>query len=187
LQNTDFLSCIAAAKNQAYSYEERLPVVFMIRRCLLLLVIAGMLASQLAALPHAHAGLSANEQKEHDATPHVHCTSGHRHHHSHVNHLHQRSAPPKTAEDSHQNLPQDGVQQETHDATAIYCPQFIATKYSSQERASSLANCFSQLCVEIRHLAAVPQVVVLCADWRHPPDAVQDDSHLYLTLRTLRI
>lgn len=53
-------------------------------RILSLLLIAAVLVCQLARSPHAHPGMGAAEQSEHDRTPHVHLLGfSHAHGHSH--------------------------------------------------------------------------------------------------------
>jgi len=63
----------------------------MIRRAVMLAVIAGWLVSQLAAMPHAH----ATGDTAHSARPHVHLGGhGHCHHHAaEVGHSHAPRSP----------------------------------------------------------------------------------------------
>jgi hypothetical protein len=64
------------------------------RRCISLLVLAGFFANQLAVVlhaPHDHGAMTAEAQREHDATPHFHWRgNGERYHHHHAHrHVHR--------------------------------------------------------------------------------------------------
>ncbi len=89
----------------------------MFRRILSTFAIVGFIASQWAAMPHAHGG---SEGAAHSAVPHVH-TSSHSHRHGHGHHHHHPT--------HHKHRPSgDGVQDGTdHDADAIYLPTATPT------------------------------------------------------------
>jgi hypothetical protein len=167
----------------------------MLRHFISLLAILGLFASQLAALPHAHAGMSPDEQQKHDATPHFHCRwlehdhhghrhghDHHRHGHSHGDHSHHPEQPSPSPNPS--TLPEG---RNEHDATAVYCPG-SATAASVAPQSVSLRSLF-------RHLVDFPSYQFFTrlepGDERfargRPPDKILDGSNLYLTLRNLRI
>lgn len=168
----------------------------MFRRCVSILVIAGLLVSHLAAMPHAHGVVSGAEQERHDATPHFHCnwfSGSHSHSHGH-SHSHDHSH----SEDRHNHEPSDGNAESPeglqdrdlgggeHDTDAIYVAQITA---SLDAKGGSRAN------ESPSHIAAALPHQTDCSDaeqaatrliWR-PPDKVCDESNLYLTIRQLRI
>lgn len=152
------------------------------RRCVFLIAIVGLLASQLAAVPHAHGGLTIDEQREHDATPHFHSHGfHHRHDHTPGGHRHRHFVQPSEGR-PHQRP--DRIPQREHDATAIDCRwQVLAVSqtWSTTKLVTwgttlndyPLANC--SFASESEFIAG------------RPPDQVLDRSNLYLTLRNLRI
>ena len=169
----------------------------MIRRCVSLLVILGMLASQLVAIPHAHAGHSAADQQKHDATPHFH-TGPHRHgDHEHApangGHGHDdhgpstESASESQPRDPSNDLPPVPSGGSGHDADAVFVPASSGPLSSSTSHES--AESTSQLAADVppigSHGGAWP--LLRSAPMWHPPDAVQDGSDTYLTLRNLRL
>lgn len=165
----------------------------MFRRFISFLVIAGLLASQLAVLPHAHAGMSAEERQQHDATPHFHCqglSHDHGHDHSHGGHSHKHgdpsreSAPNQPANDSTGSFPPFGLVGLDHDATAVFVPVQASVPKTANDGGSAATA------------VLIPIVIYDFTDVRlglrraplwHPPDAVLDGSDTYLTLRNLRI
>jgi hypothetical protein len=154
----------------------------MFRRFVSLLVIAGMFASQLAAIPHAHGEMSREEQQKHSATPHVHVFGHCQHCHSHCHsnghsHHHENepeSGPPQPAGDGY-----------NHDSTTIYLGDSanLATTVGiasvTPTTVLDLPSSFAPTTFGFdgSNVPALP--------W-HPPDEVADDSEIYLTLRTLR-
>lgn len=168
----------------------------MFRRCISLLVIMGLFASQLAAIPHAHAGISAADQQRHDATPHFHGDwfhhGDHTHGHSHGERKHAPTEPPKEegsepGENSDGQPLSDGLGGPGHDTSAIFVP-IRAGALSTAREQESAASAW-QLA------AMVPANDGLGDNWPspcstprwHPPDEVLDASDTYLTLRNLRI
>jgi hypothetical protein len=168
----------------------------MFQNCISLLVIVGLFAGQTVATPHAHAGSSAEEQRKHDATPHFHSQRyrcGHDHGHSDGEHSHSHGSQPQQKSDSppagaskSQPLP-NGLNGIDHDANAVFVPLqagTLSTTGHNDTTAIALA------------IAAMTSPTVGVGDiWQnklstprlHPPDAVQDGSERYLTLRNLRI
>lgn len=167
----------------------------MFRGCISVFVIAGLFASQLAAVPHAHGGSSAEDRHEHDAKPHFHCnwlSAGHDvHEHGGKAHSHATPAPVRVPVGSESNsddsLPPEAGWNTDHDANAVYVLNQAApgpTTNSTQGIASAgqLAFCFPPT-VWHSSLSFVARSVPC---W-HPPDEVLDASDAYLTLRNLRI
>ena len=168
----------------------------MFRRCVSLLVIAGFLASQLAAIPHAHGNASAEEQREHDAKPH--CHFGHTHHdhgHSHSGHNHPHELPGQDQEEGSRPLSggtdtellETGLLATDHDANAIFLPgrAWTASTTSQKDHAQSVWQ-ISALTANPVNLGNVPSFAKSAPRW-HPPDEVLDASGSYLILRNLRI
>ena len=171
----------------------------MFRGCLCALTIVGLLAGQAVTIPHAHGAVSADEQRRHDATPHVHWNSpkhshahsGHGHCHSGHGHVHSPNREGANsvrgrAADAQDTLPQQAsLSGKEHDSDAVF-----VWPIQSGRRSTSSDN------VEIAswHLLAAatesPTDVMRNAAPRpqtHPPDEVADASDIYLTLRMLRI
>lgn len=161
----------------------------MFRRCLSLLVIAGLLASQLAVIPHVHGSATPEEQQKHNATPHIHCAwlghSGHDHSHSGKGHSHPGShhdegAKPAT-DDSDGHPLAIGLSGADHDTDAIFVSDQAATasRQVSAWQPAALAPLFTGINDLRSRQSPSPR-------W-HPPDEVLDASDTYLTLRNLRI
>lgn len=159
----------------------------MFRRMVAILVALGLLASHLAAIPHAHGGMSAAEQKRHDATPHFHSHGpGHAHHgrrhdHRHSPKSHKTHLPQLPAEVAGEGA-LSPVTVESHDSSTVFVP--VSATSSAQKVASVTADTGTWTSAPCELLAA-SQVKWASAPW-HPPDEVLDGSKLYLTLRTLR-
>lgn len=163
----------------------------MLQRGIALLVIVGFLASQLAAIPHAHSCYSTTQQQKHDSTPHVHLSwlgSSHHHHdhlhggrpHSHPHVKHHGSTPVEKHDDS---APiQDS---EDHDASAISIAVPLGLPISSsQATAGTETSQLPAIAVPIVCHSDLSRFQPIC--W-HPPDSAWADSHLYLSLRNLRL
>jgi hypothetical protein len=156
----------------------------MFRRCISLVVVAGILASHLATIPHAHAGMSAVEQKRHDATPHFHSHGpGHSHHgHRHSrkpSYSHSRHASAHVASNSSLSPFAGG----SHDNSAVFVP--VSAPSADQKGMSTAAIVGAGSIPAPGKLLATFQAKLASAPW-HPPDEVLDSSKIYLTLRTLR-
>ncbi len=161
----------------------------MFRRCVSLLIIVGMFASQLAAVPHAHAEFSQEEQRKHDATPHFHlfghCQQCRSHSHADGSH-HRHDRLSEQDESDRQNSPPVG-KSPGHDADAVFvgigtdCTLVSITQVSSTQvlLIALQTPVATSICgIEAKEVQGLP--------WR-PPEQVLDDSETYLTLRTLRI
>lgn len=170
----------------------------MFRRCISFLVMVGFFASQLASVPHAHAGSSAEERQKHDATPHFHVewfcgddAHGESCDHGEHSHSHDGQHPDKPVQspfsDSEDQPHSDGLNCIAHDTNAIFAPsQVVAISIPAHNDTKAVAEQFAavNLLTEIRSdiWPSLP-----CKQPLHPPDAVQDGSDTYLTLRNLRI
>jgi hypothetical protein len=162
----------------------------MLRTGISLLAIAGLLASQLASVPHAHAGMTSAGRQRHDALPHFHLRwSGHhaagQNHagHPHGAHRHGHDHRPARAGDSQ---PAPGPAGAEHDDWAVYCPAGAITAVPGEPPAMP------------RSLQGGPEVgpgeTVAALESNEgggvrgrPPDGGRAGAHLYLTLRNLRI
>jgi hypothetical protein len=162
----------------------------MFRRCVCILVLLGFIAGQLAVVPHAHGGYSPEEQRQHDARPHVHvgfCGHSHEHNHSHDGHSHSHPTD-KAAPASVEQLSNGGCGPcVEHDADAIYLPCGASSPATvkDQRTASSAelihsadtASCATCLLPNPRNASAPI----------HPPNGHSSGAKLFLTLRNLRI
>ncbi len=173
----------------------------MLRRYVSLLVIMGLFASQLAAMPHAHAGATTVERQKHDSTPHfhlhwfedghdhAHCSGGHKHSHDslHDEPLHGDSPAQEPTGDSQAQPLSNGLSSASHDANAIFVPVCAnAFSVTSQDASPTTALQF----VTIATLVNLLEDAWSCMRSTrpvHPPDAAKDGSDIYLTLRNLRI
>lgn len=168
----------------------------MLHRCISLLVILGLFAGQLAAVPHAHAELSTEDRQEHDATPHIHCHWPGHDHHGHYDHGHGHSNGDQPrhhfggvgpADRPADRSPQDGVSEFDHGASMICVPvTMTAVAAGRQVAQASTAQWWTAHAV----LANIGPNLGKRGDsngsWR-PPDFLRDGSGIYLTLRQLRI
>ena len=161
----------------------------MFRRCLSLFAIAGFVASQLAAIPHAHAGASLPEQRRHNATPHFHAAHGHGHHSHHHSDSHSERHPNGGAEHSDHSSGQplgSCLSGADHDADAIFvaghnCSLWTITRADLSASALQVADLALRAgCLSDHGRTAWP------LRWR-PHDEVLDGSETYLILRNLRI
>lgn len=161
----------------------------MFRRCVTFLVIAGFLASQLAAIPHAHGVASAKEQQKHDATPHFHYEwfghAGHDHGHSHPGQRHGLGQEAPSSDNSDGQPLGIGLSGAAHDSDAVFVPRQAVFAASSKDRV-----------VAAWQLAALVALHDFLGDHKwipnpsprwHPPDQILDASDTYLTLRNLRL
>lgn len=180
-------------------YRGKAKLDFMFRRCVSLLVIAGFLASQLAAVPHAHGGASPEGRREHDAAPHFHWAwlshAAHHHDHSHSpsGHEHSHSGPQSRDQNDSKGSsgepigpPQiTGLPGAGHDADAIFVSGQTAAASPSKDQASKT----TQLIASVRLVACLDGLALnprLPPCW-HPSDEALDASDTYLILRNLRI
>jgi hypothetical protein len=161
----------------------------MFRRCISTLVLLGFVAGQLAAIPHAHGGCSPEEQREHDARPHVHvgfCGHSHDHDDSHDGHSHNRATDKVSPASGQQVFDDDGACNIEHDADAIYLPCVASPVAVKEQRITSGPGPISSTDLALDatgfraelHYASVPI---------HPPNGHSSGAKLFLTLRNLRI
>lgn len=171
----------------------------MFRGCVSSLVIVGLLASFLAAVPHVHAGMSAEERREHDASHHVHhFLLGHAHHdHDHGHDHHHHGA-------SHHDHRQDAGQSKSPESPAslpvvpegtltapdedygvrVHAPMPLAAGHPGQ----SFAKAFeSQVLIATDSLPTLHFYQVPQLDVHHAGKFWCDGSGLYLALRHLRL
>jgi hypothetical protein len=165
--------------------------ILMFRRCISLIVIVGLFASQLAAVPHAHAGLSGQEQQEHDSTPHFHCSwrchSQQGHKHSHGDHCHEQGGTEKpTKQPTEKPLP-DSIADLGHDTNAVYAPALPLVVTAEKHHQPSTSTLILAANVAIQSVVPVTNTADGRRAYWHPPDAVVDGSGIYLALRNLRI
>ena len=143
-------------------------------RCLSFVAILGLLASQLAAMPHAHAGMTTAEQQKHAAKPHFHTGKhSHSHDHSHGGHSHRHDTPAN-----------EPASEPSHDDAAVYFD--VETDLVLISKTASLdAN---QATFQIVAIVELEQISPdsLARHW-HPPNTGQDGTETYLTLRNLRL
>jgi len=140
----------------------------------------GFVASQLAAIPHAHAGLSPAEQLEHSHHPHVHVGG--------CSHPHEHNCTPLHSHD-HERVPQPAPARTPlpcHDAAAIYLPtgsEWASLPLQEQVKKDRAAG----------PVTTADDVASLCNEFEsrfcslHPPDSPPGGSKIFLKLRSLRI
>jgi hypothetical protein len=162
----------------------------MFRRCVSILVLLGFVAGQLAAVPHAHGGCSSEQQREHDARPHVHvgsCSHSHDHNDSHDGHSHSH-ATDKPAPASGEQLSNSGCGPYVeHDADAIYLPCGASSPVAvKDQRTASSADPISSADTASYATCLLPDPRNASAPI-HPPNGHSSGAKLFLTLRNLRI
>jgi hypothetical protein len=155
------------------------------RRCLSLLLILGLIASPLAAMPHAHAEMSNAEKCEHDQTPHVHTHShGHHHHHGHDAQNERAATPKNSSKAPSDDASDDGALRYFHGAICFEIQSEALCKVNQVEELH--AKTFSVAAINWLEANLAPMTAIRPSLWQ-PPDAVLDESTIYLTLRNLRI
>jgi len=146
----------------------------MFRRCISILLLLGFVASQLAAVPHAHAGRS---DAGHDAHPHVHLAWFCHDHHGEREHDH----------DSHESTPGRSIGTDReHDCDAVYLSRNPLRNQSVETAVSDMRS---------TAVATLPVAVPSSFLLSEQPSPVAADAlpsrapncALYLTLRALRI
>lgn len=165
----------------------------MLRRCVLLLVMMGLIANPLVAGPHAHAGMTADEQREHDATPHFHSFGDHHGSHVHAHHAegssdghghHEHDSKHVNAAFQHSMEP---VSSEAHDSTSIPCSPSLLTR-SSAEMNSTVSWQLRILSAPLFCVFTEPIFSSVTAKFfQGAPVLTRNGSDLYLLLRNLRI
>lgn len=177
----------------------------MFRSIVAISLIAGLLAGQLAARPHAHGYSTPLQQQQHDVTPHFHFAwfgtpshdhghshSKHHHHHghshSHHGHSHYKRSQPVIASNIVEPQKQptgnniDAIQ---HDADAVYLTGLVLATVPTE---SSIPQDWAFIATTPVFFTLEDLLAVLqpAPRW-HPPDKMLDDSNIYLTTRNLRI
>lgn len=174
----------------------------MVRNCIVLLLIAGLAASHLAVMPHAHEDATAEQQKQHDATPHFHLTwlgapahshshGGHHHdghshvHQGHSHHSHSHSGQVSESQSDAAQPTGNGISMPEHDADAV-STSVLALNTTRVESTMPPGWTFTAPLPSFLTLEDLVVVLQPSPRW-HPPDKVQDDSEIYLTMQNLRI
>jgi len=141
----------------------------MLRLGISVLAALGLLAGQLAAVPHVHGGVFLSDEHQHDGTPHFHI-------HGHADHGHCHVPA---------NLPGPSI--EDHDVTSI-CVSVSSAVTSATSSGRFGPTSPELLAIEPLQdgLETIWLLPISSAAW-HPPDATADGGDIYLTLRNLRI
>jgi len=160
----------------------------MLRRSQSIVLTVGYLASQLAAVPHAHGQSGDSQPSDHSARPHFHVSWFGRHDHSHDDHSqddghthhHERDGTHPQPPSSESNAGHDD-----HDSDAVYLPNDTGVSLPSK----CVGSPDSLQVVSTLVIAAVnmPAAVSECLTDARPPDKCSPDCPLYLALRALRI
>jgi hypothetical protein len=161
----------------------------MFRRCVSTLVLIGFVAGQLAAVPHAHGGCSPEEQREHDARPHVHvgfCGHSHDHDDSHSGHAHNRATDEVSPASGQQLFDGGGARNAEHDADAIYLPCGAYPVAVKDQRTASSADLIHSTVSGSDAIGLLPEPRYVAVPI-HPPDGYSPCVKLFLILRNLRI
>lgn len=164
----------------------------MFRRCISLLIIAGVLAGQLAEIPHAHGGMSAEEQRVHDLSPHIHCHS-HQHHsqsdHSQSDHSQAESTPPPESEGDGNGGVNAGFDWHHHAADSVEIDLPYQSLTGSAVSSASHVKMLRQLdCLTWAAGNSCPPILqILSSRLFTPPASCANGSDLYLTTCKLRI
>lgn len=185
----------------------------MFRRCVALLVTAGFLAGQTAAIPHAHG--SASQDPDHGARAHCHLEwfghwewfghgeheqgHGHSHHsqdshrsqhshhsHGHPGHSHHSPSEPKSQPPECTAVHTDPIHTD-HDADAVYLPDCVGARATTLSASAATAPCPWVLAPPFALFDVAANAARRVAGYCHPPDEVLDASDSYLILRNLRI
>ena len=163
----------------------------MFRGCVSSLVIVGLLASFLAAVPHVHAGMSAEERREHDVSRHLHhLLLGHAHHdHEHEHdHHHRTHADVTESTDSSAavSLVPEGILTAPAEDHGLCLHAWMPL--AAGDPGQSLAKVIeSQVLISTDSLPSLllPQAPIL--DVQRWDDCWHDGTGLYLALRHLRL
>lgn len=162
----------------------------MFRRCVSVLLLLGYVAGELATVPHAHGGLSVEQQTQHDARPHIHLGPfAHRHEHGHppAGHSHRHLSDHEPAGEADQSPAESHPSGSEHDRAAIFFPS--GTAAHSPGRNQTTATSTKQSSALAVGLAAAgfdgrvrPSCVAI-----HAPDVGPPHAKRFLTLRNLRL
>ena len=143
----------------------------------------GLVVSQMATLPHAHAGLSPGQERELNARPHIHVgREPPAHSHDHL-HSQGHDGPSQAQISANGRLGRVRIYSSTneHDTDAIYLSSG-STAWTHRvsvaaELSKPTSNDFVSLLSEVRSSFLS----------RHPPNRDTHSGKLFLKLRTLRI
>lgn len=158
---------------------------FMFRRIICLALIGSLIASQLAAVPHAHCNLTTAESLAHAHTPHFHIHGGHSHggnqahSHQHVDRNNLRLSEP------HASSKVVAIGQSGHDCDAIfYSAHVMNSSHVKDKNASDRCLLVGEwyYCDSFSMESHAIDLTVL-----PPPDILPDSSEIYLVLQNLRI
>ena len=153
----------------------------MINRCIPVAVLLGFIATRLALIPHAHAGLSAEECVKHDAAPHIHCQGKAAHKHSHEKDEFEGHHAVKTSDSLCIQASPDEFDHDNN-AIATSLNTYVSDLGSNQHQLSNILD-YSLISIEI--LADNEP-----SEAEQPAEFVSDrrvGTNTYLTLRALRI
>jgi hypothetical protein len=159
----------------------------MFRRCISTLVLVGFVGGQLATFPHAHAGYAPEEQRRHDARPHIHTGPGeHSNDHSHSHDGHSHSHPAKAAANGESSPFDVYAPCAEHDADAIYLPSGACSPVALKEQRAATSTDPVSAGESGASPISLPAIARYGPESIHPPIRVAG-AKLFLTLRTLRI
>jgi hypothetical protein len=163
----------------------------MFQRSVSYLLMFGLLAGQLAAVPHSHGMASAEEQREHDAVPHIHLDWLWGSHHDHGHGPPGPSHSQNVFDSTSSSESAAGQRLVTGLGGADHANAIVVAKHFFSSRTGQLdARAFG--C----QLSALLRIPNYFNDLRansnssipwHPPDQVFGAADIYLTLRNLRI
>jgi hypothetical protein len=155
----------------------------MFRRVVSLLVLFGFIAGQLAAVPHAHGGLSPAEQREHDARPHVHVGShSHNHGHSHGEHSHSHTSTSKSPNAAEQSPARGMDPRVEHEADAVYLPCGVSRPGATEDQ-RTLTGAIPMIATNVALQLTLPAASAPV----HHPHVQSPGTKVFLKLRNLRI
>jgi len=156
----------------------------------------GSLTNHLVVPPHAHAEMTAEEQRVHDETPHIHCgqlghqKKGHSHPHckvenSQLEQQHKSGNKSKILEDA-EGRSTDFTSSD-HDADAIYIPEMVcAISIATHQELAQCSWNLVRLLTCSMSFDEPPADISLLPRWQTPAK-VLDASETFLTLRNLRL
>ena len=153
------------------------------RRYTTTMLMMAYLASQLAAVPHAHGASCENQPSDHNARPHLHIScfdheshshdGGHTHHYE-CDECHSQPTPSDT-----------NTGHDDHDSDAVYLPDDTGVSLPSK----NVASTEDLQVVSTLVIAAIPTTMAISASLADAssPGTCTPACPLWLTLRALRI
>jgi hypothetical protein len=159
----------------------------MLRRSLSIALILGYLASQLAAVPHAHGGSSENQSSGHNVRPHIHISSFNLFDHSHDRHSDDGHAHHHECDDSHSHSASSSsnAEHDDHDNDAVYLPN--DTGFSLPSKSVVSLDCLQSVSTLAIAAIATPAARSEPSAVAYSPGECSLGCPLYLALRALRI